>query len=87
MELIDGVIRLCATDLVGHLNCTQLSQLNFAVVSGARASLGPLLEILWERGARHEQGFVAHLKCIHLANAALPARTGLRSKRRLYERR
>jgi predicted RecB family nuclease len=65
MEQINGSIRLSATDLVGHLNCRHLTSLDIEVASGVRdrpKAWDPLLEILWERGARHEQGFVDHLK-------------------------
>src|SRR5664279_4596961 len=65
MELTGRSIRLGATDLVGHLNCGHLTGLNLAVANGALEKpkvWDPLLQILWERGARHEQGFVDHLK-------------------------
>ena len=65
MERIGGTVRLSATDLVGHLNCGHLTGLDLAVAKGALEKpkvWDPLLEILWERGARHEQGFVDHLK-------------------------
>jgi predicted RecB family nuclease len=65
MEQTDGSIRLSATDLVGHLNCGHLTGLDLAVANGALTKpqvWDPLLQILWERGARHEQGFVDHLK-------------------------
>jgi hypothetical protein len=65
MERINGSIRLSATDLVGHLNCCHLTGLDLAVANGALTKphvWDPLLQILWERGARHEQGFVDHLK-------------------------
>jgi len=65
MEHINGSIRLSATDLVGHLHCRHLSSLDSEVANGMLErpkSWDPLLEILWERGARHEQGFVDHLR-------------------------
>ena len=65
MERINGSVRLSATDLVGHLNCGHLTGLDLAVANGALTKphvWDPLLQILWERGARHEQGFVDHLK-------------------------
>lgn len=64
MERVNGTLRLSATDLVGHLNCGHLTQLDLAVASGALERprvWDPSLEILWERGRRHEQGFVDHL--------------------------
>ena len=60
----DG-IHLSATDLVGHLNCRHLTSLDRAVAQGALAkpaSFDPFLEILWERGAIHEQAYLDHLK-------------------------
>src|ERR1700733_6883823 len=64
MERIGGSVRLSATDLVGHLNCGHLTGLDLAVAKGVLKKpevWDPLLEILWERGARHEKGFVDHL--------------------------
>lgn len=65
MERINGSIRLSATDLVGHLNCRHLTNMDLDVADGVRDRprvWDPLLEILWERGARHEQGYVEHLR-------------------------
>jgi len=61
---------LSASDLVGHLNCGHLTGLDMAVANGTLAkpaTWDPLLELLWERGAQHEQGFVEHLKAQGLA--------------------
>ena len=58
-------ILLSASDVVGHLNCRYLTGLDIAVaedVTQKPAFWDPLLEILWERGARHERGFIEHLK-------------------------
>lgn len=55
---------LSASDLVGHLNCGYLTGLDIAVTNGTLAKPAvwdPLLELLWARGAQHEQGFVEHL--------------------------
>ena len=65
MQKLGDSILLSASDLVGHLNCQHLTGLDVAVATGALAKpkvWDPLLEILWERGARHEQGYVEHLK-------------------------
>ncbi|MBY5482098.1 TM0106 family RecB-like putative nuclease [Rhizobium leguminosarum] len=65
MQLRNDSLLLSASDLVGHLNCRHLTGLDIEV---ARSTLpkpafwDPLLQILWERGARHEQGYVEHLK-------------------------
>ena len=59
-------LELSATDLVGYLNCGHLSNLDRAVADGVLAKphvwRDPLLEVLWERGAVHEQNYVEHLK-------------------------
>ena len=60
----DGML-LSASDLVGHLNCGHLTSLDIAVANGTLArpaNWDPLLELLWARGAHHEQGFVDHLR-------------------------
>lgn len=64
MQIRDDSILLSASDLVGHLNCRHLTELDIAVATGALEKprvWDPLLEVLWERGARHEKGFVEHL--------------------------
>ena len=65
MQKTNESILLSASDLIGHLNCGHLTDLDVAVAMGTLAKpkvWDPLLEVLWERGARHEQGFVEHLK-------------------------
>ncbi len=61
----DGVtIRLSASDLVGHLNCRHLTELNRAVargIIGAPKVWDPSLAALWERGKAHEASYVDHL--------------------------
>ncbi|MFZ0208126.1 MAG: nuclease, partial [Roseiarcus sp.] len=63
-------LELSATDLVGYLNCGHLSNLDRAVADGVLAKphvwRDPLLEVLWERGAVHEQNYVEHLKRLGL---------------------
>lgn len=56
---------LSASDLVGHLNCNHLTELDIAVANGTLAkpaNWDPLLELLRARGGQHEQGFVDHLR-------------------------
>jgi hypothetical protein len=56
-----GAIRLSASDLVGHLNCRNLTELDLAVASGTLAKptiWNPLLDVLQERGWRHEEQYV-----------------------------
>jgi predicted RecB family nuclease len=65
MQKIGDSIIVSASDLVGHLNCRHLTGLDIAVATGALEKpkvWDPLLQLLWERGARHEQAFVDHLK-------------------------
>ncbi|MBI1318338.1 MAG: TM0106 family RecB-like putative nuclease [Candidatus Hydrogenedens sp.] len=64
MKKTDTTIRLSASDLVGHLNCTHLTELDLNVASGALQKpkvWDPLLEVLRERGYRHERELVQHL--------------------------
>jgi predicted RecB family nuclease len=70
MQKIGTVINLSAGDLVGHLNCRHVTELDLKVVNGELAKpriWDPVLETLAERGAQHEQGFVEHIKAGGLA--------------------
>src|SRR5262245_51267285 len=66
MKSVGAFIELNATDLIGHLSCRHLTQLDLAVAMG-RAP-GPkkyrdaLLEVLWERGLAHERDYVEHME-------------------------
>ena len=66
MLSVDGVVHLSASDLVGHLNCRYLTSLDLAVADGERPKpfvvADPLLEVLAERGALHEQSYLEHLE-------------------------
>jgi predicted RecB family nuclease len=65
MHKIGESIQLSASDLVGHLNCRHLTGLDIAVANGVLEKpkiWDPLLEILRERGARHEQDYIEHLR-------------------------
>jgi uncharacterized protein len=61
----DGaIIGLSATDLVGHLNCRYLTDLDRKVAQGSLSApkvWDPTLEALWERGKQHEASYVDHL--------------------------
>ncbi len=62
---LDGVVHLSASDLVGHLNCRYLTSLDLAVAKGERdkpSVWDPVLEVLAERGALHEQSYLDHLE-------------------------
>ena len=75
MQRIGDDIHLSASDLVGHLNCQHLTGLDLAVVNGTLAKPkvwdDPLLEILWERGSRHEKAYVDHLTASGLSVIAI----------------
>ena len=69
MKVVGDQIRFSATDLVGYLNCRHLNGLEHAVAKGELAKpkyYDPLLEALWERGAKHEQDYVEHLASLGL---------------------
>jgi predicted RecB family nuclease len=58
-------LRLSASDLIGHLNCRHLTKLDFGVAKGDFAkpsSFSPALELLRQRGSRHEAAYVEHLR-------------------------
>src|SRR5262249_43702730 len=59
---------------VGHLNCRYLTGLDLAVAKGVLAKpfiWDPVLEVLVERGAQHEQGYVERLKASGLSVTAI----------------
>jgi uncharacterized protein len=65
MQKIATTIKLSAGDLVGHLHCRFLTELDLKVANGELAKpkiWDPVLETLAERGAQHEQGFLQHIK-------------------------
>jgi hypothetical protein len=71
---VGDTVHLSASDLVGHLNCPYLTSLDLAVANGMLPKpliWGPVLEILAERGALHEQGYVDHLKTNGLSVTAI----------------
>jgi uncharacterized protein len=56
---------LSASDLVGHLNCRYLTSLDLAVAKGEldKPSVwAPVLDLLAERGALHEQSYLDYLE-------------------------
>jgi uncharacterized protein len=64
VKKVGASFEFSATDLVGYLNCHHLTALDRAVAEGALPKpkvWDPLLQILWERGAAHEQSYVEHL--------------------------
>ena len=64
MDEVSEIIRLSASDLVNHLACQRLTELNHQVAVGLRAApeyWDPTLDLLWERGLAHEQAYIQHL--------------------------
>jgi uncharacterized protein len=58
------VFQLTASDLVGHLNCRHLTDLDLEASDGRLQRPhfhDPLLQVLAERGDRHEKDYLAHL--------------------------
>jgi predicted RecB family nuclease len=56
---------LSASDLVGHLACGRLTQLDLAVANGEVKRpyrYDPMIDVLRERGARHEREYIEHLQ-------------------------
>jgi predicted RecB family nuclease len=67
MKYTGDQLQLSASDLVGHLNCEHLTALDMEVANGRLAKpvhWDPLLEILQERGLRHERAYLEHLRSL-----------------------
>ena len=65
MDTIDGQIQFSANDLVNHLACRRLTELNNEVASGLGSAPGgwdPTLALLRERGLAHERAYIEYLK-------------------------
>jgi predicted RecB family nuclease len=65
MKKNENGLFLSATDLVGHLNCIHLTKLDLAVANGtlgAPTFYDPFRHLLQERGSRHEQAYIDHLR-------------------------
>ena len=74
MLTVGGALRLSASDLIGHLDCRYLTGLDVAVANGTLAKpfiWDPVLEVLAERGALHEQAYIDHLEANGLSVAAI----------------
>jgi len=64
MKLKNDQLTYSATDLVGFLNCESLTAFNKAVALGKAKKpkvWSPLLEVLWERGLKHEKEYIDFL--------------------------
>jgi uncharacterized protein len=65
MKNVKGYIQLSAGDLIGHLNCDHLTSLNVQVANrklNKPDSYDPLLQLLYERGQRHENDYIEYLR-------------------------
>ena len=65
MIILDGNLHLSGSDLVGHLNCRHLTELEHAAAKGLSkraVNHDPLLEIFGSRGAAHEKAYIEHLR-------------------------
>jgi predicted RecB family nuclease len=65
MRRVADEYRLSASDLVAHMACGHAQVLDRQVADGqlqAPFRANPFLEVLGERGLRHEQGYVEHLR-------------------------
>jgi uncharacterized protein len=65
MQKLGDRILFSASDLVGHLHCRHLTELDLAVADDrleAPNAWDPFVETLRERGARHEARYIDHLK-------------------------
>jgi hypothetical protein len=81
-----GHTELSAADLVGHLSCRHLTQLDLAVARGKLQPpkvWDPLLQLLWERGLAHERSYVEYLGQQGLPIARIEG-VGIEEKRRRF---
>jgi predicted RecB family nuclease len=65
MRRLGDTLDLSASDLVGHLACGRLTQLDLAVANGQVRRpfrYDPMIDVLRERGARHEREYIEHLQ-------------------------
>src|SRR5438132_474878 len=65
MQLIDGNLLLSATDLSKHLACRHATSLDLRAARGEIERIhrnDPSIEVLEERGRRHEAAYLAYLQ-------------------------
>src|SRR5215510_5244201 len=65
MRILNGELRLAATDVSNHLACRHLTQLDLAVVRGERSApewAAPDLKVIQELGKRHEAAYLKYLE-------------------------
>jgi predicted RecB family nuclease len=79
VQVTGGMLRLSATDIANHLACRHLTWLDRCAAEGkipAPAWRDPGLELLRERGFRHERAFVEHLEAAGVRVVQVPADPG-----------
>src|SRR5262249_40179520 len=65
MKILNGQLRLAATDVSNHLACRHLTRLELAVARGmvpAPEGAAPDLKVIQEVGKRHEAAYLDHLQ-------------------------
>src|SRR6185369_16025126 len=65
MKILNGQLRLAATDVSNHLACRHLTQLDLQVAREERpapAWAAPDLKVIQELGKRHEAAYLKHLE-------------------------
>src|SRR5215831_17272432 len=65
MKVLNGQLRLAATDVSNHLACRHLTQLELQVARGNRSApawAAPDLAVIQELGKRHEAAYLRYLE-------------------------
>jgi uncharacterized protein len=65
MKMVNGQLRLAATDVSNHLACRHLTQLELTVARGERSApkwAAPDLRVIQELGKRHEAAYLNYLE-------------------------
>src|SRR5215470_15597711 len=65
MKVLNGQLRLAATDVSNHLACRHLTQLELSVARGERDApewAAPDLKVIQELGLRHERAYLNYLE-------------------------
>ena len=78
MHLIDGHVRLSATDLTTHLACAHATTLDLEAVTGRRevpaGGFDEQVQLVLEKGLGHERGYLEELRARGLEVTEIPAR-------------
>lgn len=86
VQRVDGQLVYSATDLVGHLECKHLTELEQSAALGRRKRPyrdDPVLDRMAERGIKHELGFLAALRAEGVAVTTIVVDEGLPKSDRL----